>query len=110
MDNRKKIIIKIEDYEYEMETALLGGIKSGDPQHPMGIYAGTLAIEDIGMALLHALRATLKISLDVHKMDIETAESFILFTVHEAVKRERARMEKVDFDHEDIIMRMSKKL
>jgi hypothetical protein len=107
MEEQKYVTINLDGQIFKLKTALVGGIIHGDPEYPMAFYAGKLALEEIGMSLLHALRAIIKIQLDVHQFTLPQTEEFIVFCLAEAIRREERRLLMGD-DESDTVLRMSK--
>jgi hypothetical protein len=107
MEGDKFITCDVDGQIIKLKSALVGGLIYGDPEYPMAFYAGKLALEEMGMCLLHALRATIKIQVDVHKFSIKETEEFILFCVAEALRREERRIMNGGQDP-DTVMRFTK--
>jgi hypothetical protein len=107
MESKRYVSVELDGTVYKLKTALVGGLLHDDPSYPMAFYAGKLALEEIGMSLLHALRAVIKIQVDVHEFTLEESEEFVLFCLAEAMSREERRL-KMGSDDSDTVLRMTK--
>lgn len=104
------VTIKWADQTMELKTALVGGVTSDAHECPMGMYAGSMDIGDIGMALLHNLRAALKVTKDHHGMNTMQGKDFILFCLNEAVAREveNKNIDNTSYKEHQTVLRMTK--
>jgi hypothetical protein len=108
MDEIKKFVtVDLDGQIFKLETALVGGKIHGDPEYPIAFYAGKVTLEEIGMSLLHALRAVIKIHTDVHDFSLRQSEEFIIYCLEEALKREHRRLTHPGEDN-DTVMRVTK--
>jgi hypothetical protein len=96
MQETKGIWLEFDEERIFLETALIGGVLGDSTKFPMGMYGGTLQIEKIGVALLHSLRAIIRITREHHKMDITDSVEFICFCLNEAIEKEQANLNKED--------------
>jgi hypothetical protein len=103
----KFVSIKFDDHSYKLKHVLMGGVTDGDPEYPMGMFAGNMSIENLGMCVLHAFRAAIKINVDAHGMTVGQSEEFLLFCLAEALRREERRVRLGD-DYEDSVLRVTK--
>jgi hypothetical protein len=87
----KKVFLDLDGDRIEIENALIGGKMAQGAQEPFSVYAGPLDIGDIGLALLHIMRATIKITMDELHLPLQSSEEFMLFTLKTALQLERAK-------------------
>jgi hypothetical protein len=91
----KKVILLLDGEPVEIKNALIGARMEDNDHTPFSVYAGQLEISEVGLSLLHILRAVLKINTEEMGMSLDTSENFILFTLQEAVKLEKLRRNDV---------------
>jgi hypothetical protein len=108
MENVKKVILNIDGTTFHLKSMLIGGMMESDPQYPMGAYAGKLEMEEFAMCLLHALRAAIKINVDVHAMSLQESKELITFCLTEAIIREERRLNNPTHEDLDTVLRMTK--
>lgn len=107
----KGITVHFDGEELFLQTAIIGGVTGDALECPMGMYAGKLLPEDVGLSLLHSLRAVIKITRDHWRMDMDKAEDFIIFTLAEAIRCEKRENPRDNFPlnvHHDILARLRK--
>jgi hypothetical protein len=88
---RKPITVIIDDEKFEIDQCIIAGVFSkGHSQegHPMGSWCGSLEIGDMGIALMHALRAIIRINTEYQGLRITQSAEFINDCAKEALKRE----------------------
>jgi|tagenome__1003787_1003787.scaffolds.fasta_scaffold19819119_2 hypothetical protein len=106
----KFITVKWADQTIKLKTALIGGVTDDIHACPMGMYAGSMDIGDIGLALLHNLRATIKVVKDHHDMSVDQGVDFILFCLKEAEIREieNKNIDNTSYQEHQTVLRMTK--
>lgn len=108
-DNVKGITITFDNEKLFLKTAIIGGVQGDGEKLPMGMYSGSMDIGDVGIAVMHSCRATLKILREMHGLSIEQGIDFIRFCTFEAADREEmaSNFEEVNLSKQDIIRRMN---
>jgi len=91
----KKVMLVLDGEVIYIKNALIGARMEDNDHTPFSVYAGQMDIGEIGLSLLHILRAVLKINVDEMGLSMNLAEDFVLFTLKEAVKLENLRRDDV---------------
>ena len=91
----KKVLLLLDGEAIEIKNALIGARMENEDNTPFSVYAGTMDIGELGLSLLHIFRAVLKINTEEMDMPMNLAEDFVLFTLKEAVRLEKARRDDV---------------
>lgn len=90
-DEKVKLIAKGETYA--LDNVLIGGIIGNkDKAHEqMGVYSGEVSCENIGLSMLHALRAAIRLLHDELGLPMDEIFKLIKFTVETALKMETTK-------------------
>jgi len=86
----EKLTLLFEKQELVLKSGFVGGLLADKTGAPMGMYLGNLGIENTNLALVHLLRAVIKLNVEEQNMNIKQSEAFIKVALNEAVKREAA--------------------
>ena len=97
MSEIKGVTLFFDGEEVFLQTAIIGGVTGDAIECPMGMYAGKLQPEDVGLSLLHSLRAVIKITREHWGFNMSKTEDFIVFTLAEAIRREKLESPKETF-------------
>lgn len=102
--------IIFEGRAIDIQTGLVGGVTGDDLNVPIGMYAGKMEMEEIGLCLIHVHRVILKMFIEHYGLNIKAIDEFICLCKNEAIKRElRANeFEKMDFEEYDKLIKMTK--
>ena len=107
MDQKQYVTVEVDGQIFKLKTCLMGGSLLDDPGYPMAFYAGKLALEELGMSLLHAFRALVKIQMEIHNFTLDECAEFINLCMMEALKREEKRL-LFGGEEGDTVFRMTK--
>ena len=106
--SNKKMVITFEGQKIELKCGIVGGIMNDFTKAPMGMYYGKLNVLDANLALVHLLRAVLKLCTEELKMDPIQAGLFCDFALREALLREEKNknIDNATLDQHEIILKM----
>jgi hypothetical protein len=97
--------------EINLKSGFVGGWMADLKDCPMGMYAGNLSIVDTNIALVHLLRAVIKMNTEEQFMNYEQSKALIERATKEAFKieKENAPNQNVSLDqHNEIVLKMRK--
>lgn len=102
MFENKKVFLEIGEERFEIHNALIGASMKPNGEEPFSIYAGKLDVSDIGLALLHVIRAAMKITREEYNTPLSVTKEFIEFTVKTAFDMESTN-DFMDFVRSDSV-------
>jgi hypothetical protein len=82
------LTLLFEGQKLELQSAFVGGWLADETDSPMGMYTGELDLEDTSIALMHMLRAVIKLYVDEHNLNYLQTKALLDFSVKEALERE----------------------
>lgn len=97
------IKITVEGQSFEMDVAIIGGIREHGKSEAIGIYAGPRDIDEFGLALLQVFRGCFKAFKQIFEVDMVDAVNFSYEALNEAVRREMMDMNSSELS--DFIMK-----
>lgn len=106
-----RIKVEVDGQKFELRGGFVGGFMSDFTNAPVGMYAGTLSVEDTGISLMHLLRAVIKINVEEQGLNYEQSKAFIDFTLEQAlrIEKENADEENVSLEkHNEIVLKVRK--
>lgn len=109
MKDKKAFTVTFEGEKLDLKNGFVGGYLADQTNCPMGFYAGSLSIEDMGVALMTTLRAVIKTNTEEQSMSMAQSKAFIEFALKEAIRMEREALEENNVSleqHKEIVLKM----
>jgi hypothetical protein len=105
------LTLLFEGQKLELSSAFVGGYLADETDSPMGMYTGNdeLNVGDTSIALIHLLRAVIKMSVTEQNLNYDQANALLLFAVKEAMKSElemNPEDNKSLKDHEEVLIKI----
>lgn len=90
MKEKKEVALTLlfEGQKLELKSGFVGGWLADETNSPMGMYTGELDLEDTSIALMHMLRAVIKLYADEHNLNYLQVKALLDLSVKEALERE----------------------
>lgn len=111
MKKECNLTLLFEGQKLELSSAFVGGWLADESNAPMGMYTGELNIEDSSIALVHLLRAVIKMCVEEQNLNYPQTEMLLGFAVDEALKREiesNPEDNKTLKEHQEILIKIRK--
>jgi hypothetical protein len=109
--SKTELKIIFDGQEINLKSGFVGGWMADMKNTPMGMYAGNLSIVDTNIALVHLLRAVIKMNTEEQFMNYEQSKALIERAMLEAFKIElenRDEDNKTLAQHNEIVLKMRK--
>lgn len=105
------LTLLFEGQKLELRSAFVGGWLADETDSPMGMYTGINSLDESSVALLHMLRAVIKVYVDEHKMSYKQVETILKLSIKEALNREMnpdPEDNKTMQEHEEILLKIKR--
>lgn len=103
--------IIIDGQEINLKSGFASGWMADMKDTPMGMYAGNLSIVDTNIALVHLLRAVIKMNTEEQFMNYEQSKALIERAMLEAFKIELENKDENNVSlaqHNEVVIKMKK--
>jgi hypothetical protein len=103
--------IIVDGQEINLKSGFASGWMADMENTPMGMYAGNLSVTDTNIALIHLLRAVIKMNTEEQFMNYEQSKALIEMATREAfrIELENEEEQNVSLDkHNEIVLKMRK--
>jgi hypothetical protein len=108
---KTELKIIVDGQEINLKSGFVGGWMADMKNTPMGMYAGNLSITDTNIALVHLLRAVIKMNTEEQFMNYEQSKGLIELATLEAFKIELENKveDNITLDqHKEVVIKMRK--
>lgn len=108
---KTKLTLLFEGQKLELKSGFVGGFVSDFTESPMGMYIGTLDVADTNLALVHLLRAVIKMNTEEHGLTINQSHKLIEFALKHAIKKEKENknIDNVSLEqHQEVLLKVKR--
>lgn len=104
----EKLTLLFEGQKLTLKSGFVGGFLADFTGAPMGMYIGKLDMGDCNIALVHLLRAVIKLTNEELHMNPQQSKSFIEFALAEALKREKENknIDNATLEQHELVVKM----
>lgn len=105
------LTLLFEGQKLELRSGFVGGWLADQTNSPMGMYTGINSIDESSVALLHLLRAVIKMYVDEHNMSYKQIETVLKLSVKEALNTEMnpiADDNRTMEEHQELLLKIKR--